>query len=712
MNNNYLRGIYLRLAGVVTLVVMLALGFNAYLSHRTFEQALAPQMAKKVITVGAGIRALVIRAIESGVEFQQLYGVTERFAEIKSESPEISYIAITDEHGEVRHESIGTGPALQHHFRSAAVLALLNTPDAVAPIRRLGEQYMVSMPIVMGAQPLGMLHIGVDVGFVDDMVLDMLYDVLVVLVVSLFVTVELLHFIAGAKLEASLRELGATFERGASGNFATRAVDGQGDKAFGALLKVMHGTLERINLAYAALARDVEAGRSVPAHERQPGLASAQAGLQSLAGRFRFGTEPERREPADGDLAKIRAPLFMFILAEELTRSFLPGYVSSLLVPIPWLSSQIVIGLPIVLFMLIVAIGQPFLGVYCERVGHRRTMLTGATIAAAGFLATALASTVLDLLLWRSFCALGYAMVFVAGQAYVLDHATPANRARSFAVFIGAIMAATVCGPSIGGILADNIGVRQTFGIAAFLAAASTLVIRQLPTMSLRATGRATARLPSWNEIGGLVTNRRFMTVTGLAAMPAKILLTGVCFYLIPMYVLSLGSTQAMAGRILMTYAVVMVVLGPLMAGLASARERMQWLVGGGLIVSGLGGLVMLAGGGIEWVFFGVVLIGVGQSMSMAAQSALLSEHCAPEIGRLGEGVVYGVYRLLERMGNALGPLIASVLVLRFDYRAGFVLIGSAVVLCGVGFVLATRRSRASPQMTSAPLTIQTGEPL
>ena len=33
--------------------------------------------------------------------------------------------------------------------------------------------------------------------------------------------------------------------------------------------------------------------------------------------------------------AKVRAPLFMFILAEELTRSFLPGYVKELLVPVP-----------------------------------------------------------------------------------------------------------------------------------------------------------------------------------------------------------------------------------------------------------------------------------------------------------------------------------------------------------------------------------------
>jgi MFS family permease len=502
---------------------------------------------------------------------------------------------------------------------------------------------------------------------------------------------ELLHFMAGAKLEASLKELGGTFERGASGNFTTRR-QRRDEQAFGPLLRAMDATLARVNLAYATLARDVEDGRRVPAHERQPGLAVAQGGLQGLAQRFRFGLDAEPARGDDSQLAKIRAPLFMFILAEELTRSFLPGYVKELLVPMPGISPQMVVGLPIALFMLIVAIGQPFFGVYCERVGHRRTMLVGAAISAVGFVATAMANNVLDLLLWRSLCALGYAMVFVAGQAYVLDHSTPANKARSFALFVGAIMAATVCGPSIGGILADNIGVRPTFAIAALLAAGSILVIRQLPAGRQSLQGRTAVRLPSLREIGGLMMNRRFMSVTALAAMPAKILLTGVCFYLIPLYVMSVGSTQAMAGRILMTYAVMMVVLAPVTAALATSRERMHWLVGGGLMVSGLGGLMMMAGGNVGWVFAAVVLVGLGQSMSISAQSALVSEHCGPEIARLGEGVVYGVYRLLERMGNALGPLIAAALVLRFDYRTSFVAIGAAVLLCGAGFMLATRR--------------------
>jgi predicted MFS family arabinose efflux permease len=285
-------------------------------------------------------------------------------------------------------------------------------------------------------------------------------------------------------------------------------------------------------------------------------------------------------------------------------------------------------------------------------------------------------------------------MVFVAAQAYVLHHATPATRARNFALFVGAIMAATVCGPSIGGILADNVGMRPTLALAATLALLSMAVIRQLPDTQF-AADRPAARVPTWREIGLLLRSSRFMAVTVLAAMPAKMLLTGVCFYLIPLYVVSLGSTQAMAGRMLMTYAVMMVVMAPLTAGWAHNRERMRWLVGGGLMVSGLGGLALLAGEQVGWVFATVLLVGLGQSLSISAQSALVSEQCAAEVAQLGEGAVYGVYRLLERLGNALGPMLAAVLLAAYGYRTSFVVIGCGVLACGAFFVLTARRHTA-----------------
>jgi MFS family permease len=323
-------------------------------------------------------------------------------------------------------------------------------------------------------------------------------------------------------------------------------------------------------------------------------------------------------------------------------------------------------------------------------------MLIGAGIAAAGFAATAFAGTVLDLLVWRSLCALGYAMVFVAAQGYVLEHASPGARARSFAVFIGAIMVATVCGPSIGGILADNIGERWTFGVSAVLAIGSMAAMRHMPGLRIADHGanteRPASRPPTLREIGSLLVNKRFMAVTALAAMPAKIVLTGICFYLVPLYMVTIGGSQAVTGRLLMSYAVVMVLMSPLTAALANTRERMQWLVGGGLMLSGAGGALLLAGDTTPWVFAAIVLVGFGQSLSISAQSALVSEQCAAEVARLGEPAVYGVYRLLERLGNALGPLLAGVLVLHYGYRTSFAVIGGLALFCGAAFLLSNRR--------------------
>jgi len=695
MNHSYLRGIYLRLAGVVMVVVVLALAASSYLSHRAFERGLAPVMARKVATVGASVRSLVLKAVEHKIEFRELYGVEQKFDEVIKEIPEVTYMAMTDPQGNILHQRLqpASPPAkAEAYFKSAPVLALLGGQDVSGTSVHVGPHYMVSLPIVTSAGPLGLLHIGVDENFVNNIVLDMLYDVLVVLVVALFFTLELLHFMAGARLEAALKALGDVIERGASGNFA-EPVDRVVERKFGTLLDLLAGALARVNAGHAALLHDIEVGRHRPAHERPAGIAAAQTGLAALGKRFQFGVEATAAPVDEAQLPKVRAPLFVFILAEELTRSFLPNYVNSLLVPIPGLSPELVVGLPIALFMLIVAIGQPYIGAYTERVGHRKVMTQGAVLAALGFVATALAHNVLDLLLWRSLCAMGYAMVFVSAQGYVLDHSSLVNRARSFSLFIGAIMVATVCGPSIGGILADNVGIRPTFVIAAVLALASMVAMQNLPGPSQRSgPARQAAKPPTLREIGTLMLSPRFMTVTAMAAMPAKILLTGVCFYLVPMYMLSIGANQAMTGRILMVYAVVMVLMGPLTAGLANTRQRMEWLVGGGLMISGLGGVLMLAGGGVPWVFTATALIGIGQSMSMAAQSALVSERCPEDVARMGEHTVYGVYRLLERLGNAIGPVAAGLLALHYGYRIGFVVIGSLAMVCGICFVLTTQR--------------------
>jgi MFS family permease len=79
----------------------------------------------------------------------------------------------------------------------------------------------------------------------------------------------------------------------------------------------------------------------------------------------------------------------------------------------------------------------------------------------------------------------------------------------------------------------------------------------------------------------------------------------------------------------------------------------------------------------------------------------LVREHCDAEVAALGEPAVYGVYRLLERLGNAIGPMLAGVLVLLFGYRTSFIATGALVLLCGIGFMFATRRE-PTPALVTA----------
>jgi len=706
MKVSVLKRIYWRLTGVIMLAVISALLASSWFSHRAFEQNLVPEVARKAASVATSARALIMRAVELGIPFHELYGVDQTFAEMQEENPEFGFLAITDPAGQVLFRK-GDAPKGFDAYARKPVLSL-RTAEETGGERividgistQVSSLHMVSVPLGTSASPLGTLHIGIDDHFVDKIVLEMLLDVVVVLVVALFFTLELLNFIAGARLESGLRSLDGILQRGSRGDFTTLPKDDT-HAEFGGVIRLLEATAARVNAGFMALTRDIEAARRDPAHERKDGLQAANAGLQALREKFRFGYAAETQPDVESRLAQVRAPLFAFILAEELTRSFLPGYVKSLLVPVPGLPPEIVVGLPIVLFMLIVALGQPHLGALSERIGHRTAMLTGACIAVAGFVASAFAGSVLDLLIWRSLCAVGYGLVFVAAQGLVLAYTTSTSRARGFAMFVGAIMVATVCGPSIGGILADNVGERATFIVSALLALASILAIRLLPELPTRQPSARQTGAPRFVEILSLLVKRRFVTLTGLAAIPAKIMLTGVCFYLMPLYVVTSGESQAMAGRILMAYAVVMVLVAPLASALAHSRSNREWLVGAGLLVSGLGGMLLLVSGDVGWVLAAVVVIGLGQSLSITAQSALVSDHCEREIAQMGDHTVYGVYRLLERLGNAVGPLIAGSLVIAIGYQKSFVAIGALVLACGVLFMLATLAGRAPAYATA-----------
>src|SRR3546814_16815549 len=74
-----------------------------------------------------------------------------------------------------------------------------------------------------------------------------------------------------------------------------------------------------------------------------------------------------------------------------------------------------------------------------------------------------LATGLLDLLFWRCLTAAGYGILMIAVQGVVIDNTSERNRARGFAIFVGGTLAAGVCGPALGGVMAPQLGYRAPF---------------------------------------------------------------------------------------------------------------------------------------------------------------------------------------------------------------------------------------------------------
>ena len=110
-----------------------------------------------------------------------------------------------------------------------------------------------------------------------------------------------------------------------------------------------------------------------------------------------------------------------------------------------------------------------------------------------------------------------------------------------------------------------------------------------------------------------------------LAALPAKLILAGSCFYLVPVHLIALGATPSVAGRAIMLYAVMLVLVLPQATHWVERGVPLARLVGLGLCLSSLGGFALIAWDGVTSVYLVTALLGLGQGLSIAAQSGLLA---------------------------------------------------------------------------------------
>jgi predicted MFS family arabinose efflux permease len=698
----------LQLFVVTTLLLVLTMAAAGFVTLGISQSYLLPQLDAKARAVGDSVAAKVASALHYGIPFERFVRMDEYLGDVLKREADISYIAVTDNKGAVIYHAgldaarLGRllggriddkGAADEDDAGDSGLIAWLSReslqlvgPPPIQQAARLGNFLDTALPLGDAGQTLGSLHVGVSRVFYRNQIREQMADIGVVLLVALLIAFEILLSVVTTSLTGPLQMLWEALRSGSDGLLVRMPRAGD-TREISRLAASIDAIIEDQRKSFQGLMEKAERVRAKHPERK------VQALVTSIIGEVRAVVRPpdgdETLAPSASAFVSARICAFLFVFAEEMARPFLPVYIQQVAENSGMGGSDFVVGLPLSVFMFVVAVAMPSITGWSETLGRRYTFGIGAALSTAGMLGMALTGNFWILVACRGISGFGYAMTFIACQGQVLDFAGPANRARGMAVFVGGITAADIAGPAIGGIIAGRVGFIAALVAGATLALVSGIAGWRVLDGAANLPRGLSTRAPRFRDMLLVTRNFRLMLLLLFSAAPAKLLLSGVLFFLVPLIAHDLGSTQSEVGRIIMAYGVASLALSPLFANLADRWGGHGVAVGAGGMIAGAGMIPMLFDPTPNTLTIAVICLGVGQSLSIAPQFALALLIGEPQIAKYGQGPVVGLYRLVERLGGAAGPFVAAGLVSWLGHMEAMAALGIAAVASALVFSVA-----------------------
>lgn len=611
---------------IAVLIIILGTAISSWQSLDLIKSNLQPVEQDKAAILADSTSRLINRMLDYGIPFERFSKMEQVLASRLDGHKDLHYLAIVDTSENILYQASAQNEAEEQNY-------------SLYRYELKHDEHLI-----------GEILVGFDPGFMAQVFKEIGYDVATILVVTLLLAMELLIFITTYHVKTPMAGLREMMSRVSEKDLGQVTVFPGKDELslFG----------NKVGLAIEKMSHWLSAqGQSQDYLLRKSG--PKKVGLTKLS--------------------YVRPPLFLVIFSESMSLSFFPSYVHSLYEPIPGLSLSLVIGLPISLFMLVWALSLPMAGQWSDSVGRKKAFMVGAGLTAIGLFLTAWCDNLWQLLIVRSITAVGYGIVFITAQGYVTDNTTIENRTSGMAMFLSGFFSGSLCGAAIGGILADRIGFEITFMLSAVLSLASALFVMQF-FVSVKKKDDGAATKLSLRDFTTLLTDKYFLLITFLSAIPAKLLLTGFLYYTGPVYLNELGANQSSVGRILMAYGLAIVVVSPLSAWLGDRLKKKTVFImfGGGLSALALLSVYLIPG--IYGMFTGVLLLGIAHGVGVSPQLSLLTEKVKLK-GGLTLGKTIGIFRLTERIGNIAGPLVAATLIGLLGFKTSFLWLASGVAV-------------------------------
>jgi predicted MFS family arabinose efflux permease len=394
----------------------------------------------------------------------------------------------------------------------------------------------------------------------------------------------------------------------------------------------------------------------------------------------------------------MRLAAFLLLFAIDLSMSFIPLHLAKLYQPVMGLSKDLIMGLPITVEFTFVGISIFLSGFWVDRRGWHEPFIIGLALTANGIIYSWLATNAIHFIISRAFVGIGYGLALMASQGFVIRFSDWKSKASGLADLFAGIYAGSICGGATGAMLADRYGYNYVFLIGAVIiyGIMAYCFIFMRPAMITAKTGELKDRnIAKGKSAGfwGFLSNRIVISLIFLSSMPASIAVVGFLNYFCPIYLNGLNISQSAIGRILMLYGICLVYIGPIIGRYVDLSMHKKNYVFIGCLLGSFPFLMFSFANGVLAATIAVFILSMSSSFVLSSQSAYILNLKVTKA--YGEGKAIGIFRSSSRIGQALGPIVFSNLMLMGSLEKGIRIFGVIYLVTAVMFILLTRKDRS-----------------
>ncbi|UVE95758.1 MFS transporter [Dietzia sp. B32] len=397
---------------------------------------------------------------------------------------------------------------------------------------------------------------------------------------------------------------------------------------------------------------------------------------------------PRTRLPAD--VWVLVAAAFAVAIGYGLVAPVLPQFARSFDVSV---TAASVIVSAFAFFRLVFA---PAGGFLVDRLGERWVYMSGLLIVVVSTLATGLAQSYWQLLVFRGLGGLGSTMFTISAMALLTRLSPPGARGRIAGLYATAFLIGNIGGPVLGGLLA-GFGMRIPF----FVYAGTLLVATGVVAVFLRGGRRPSADDGATGQEPLLVGEA--LRHSGYRAALISSFVNGwtsfgVRVAIVPLFAAAnFDAGAGIAGTALASFAVGTASVVSF-AGWLSDRYGRRPMVILGLVISGVTTLVLGWCDTVPLLVAASVIAGMGAGILNPSQQAAVADVIGAD--RAG-GKVLATFQMASDSGAILGPIVVGLVVDLLGYKTGFAVSGVLLLVAVVPWIVAEETHGSADRATT-----------